>query len=269
MSATLEAITPVPVKRRAKKPPPPPIRAPYDPSSRLNCERGRYDEIRKIGNGEITPSAIIKQFEEILPETFAEFDCKRRGDALNLDLYGWCSSQEVAVIQIRHAFCLYKNGYTNVHKDYVLVGRNEETLELFRHPISAHAVRAAIKGDRENAAAAVNGAQRWMWSVTEAQRVQALTAGQRQGDVLLVRDVTPSADKIRKEMADNVIVGESHRIEAERIVTLISGRIIALNPRMTHVKNQHAHVYPDRDGWYSVRVAGSAPTWKWGARLGD
>jgi hypothetical protein len=267
MSETLEAILPAPKKRRSRKVAPPPVRAAYDPTVKLACQRGRFDEI--LNAGDLKPREIIASFTAILPETFVEFDKKNRGDALNLDLYGWCPSQEVAVIQIRHAYCRYKNGYMNVHKDYVLVGRNEETGELFRHPISAHAIRAAIKADRENAAAAVHGAQRWMWSVTEAQRVQALTAGQRQGDVLLVRDVTPSADKIDQEMPDNVIVGESHRIQADRIVRLVSGRIIALNPRMEHVKNQHAHVYPDTEGWYSVRVANTASTWEWGERIGD
>ena len=234
----------------------------------LTLRRGAYDQIESAICGK-SPQQIIADFKSVLPEVFVQFDKKSRGDALNLDLYGWDRAQEVAVIQIRHAFRRYRNGYLNVHKDYVLVGVNEGTGAQFRHPVSAHAVRAAIRKAPENPGSAVHGAQRWMWGVTERQLACSLAAGQRQGDILLVRERAPSEEDIAEEMPGELTIADSHVVRARRIVRVRGGRILAENPTLWHAKNQHAAVFADREGWYSVRAAESASTWRWGVRLGD
>jgi len=230
--------------------------------------RGSWGEIVGKIEGR-TPADIIATFAAALPKPFVNFDKYRRGDALNLDVYGYDADQNVAVVQIRHAFCPYRNGYLSVHKDYVLVGINEGTGQAFRHPISASAVRAAIRKDPGNPAAAVRGAQCWMWGVTNRQLQVSLAAGQRQGDILLVRERTPSAANIAAELAREVTIAESHLIRATRIIRTHKGRILADTPSLWHAKAQHAPVFADWEGWFSVRAADEAETWNWGVRLGD
>lgn len=216
-------------------------------------------------DGVVRPAVeIIRKFVDVLPETFVAFDRKMRGDSLNLDLYGYDIEQDVAVIQIRHFFRRYRNGYANIHKDYVLVGRNEITNELFRHPVSAHAVHAGIRRDDQDPVAAVRAAQRWMWGVSDKQ----LASGIRQGDILIV----PAKGKpARAEMieADTVLVGGTHEVHAAAFCRDRKGVVFAYGPTVRHTKSQHLTAYGDGDFWHSIRVAASAPTWEWGARLGD
>ncbi|WP_395517442.1 hypothetical protein [Pseudorhizobium flavum] len=230
------------------------------------AKRGYYNEITSIKNldGSTTSaSEILKLFEGVLPESFVEFDKKMRGDSLNLDVYGYDAEQGVAVIQIRHFFKRYAKGFANIHKDYVLVGRNEITNELFRHPVSAHAVHAGIRKDEDDPVSAVRSAQRWMWGVNDKQ----LAAGVRQGDVLMVPASKPAnADKIE---AESVVVGGSHEVRSNEFLKSSKGMIFAFAPRIKHTKDQHDMVFANEDRWYSIRVAEEASTWEWGVRLGD
>ncbi len=231
------------------------------------ASRGSYGEIGSIelaSGGRLRAGDIIGKFEASLPDTFIEFDKKMRGDSLNLDLYGYDPEQDVAVIQIRHFFRRYRNGYANIHKDYVLVGRNEETGEYFRHPVSAHAVHAAIRKDGTNPVAVIRAAQRWMWDVTEAQ----LAAGIRQGDILIVpaKGKPANAEAID---ADTVLVGGTHEVHASAFCRDKKGVVYAYGPTVRHTKAQHLTAYGDGDFWHSIRVGREAATWQWGARLGD
>lgn len=224
--------------------------------------RGRHDEIITV-NGQ-SAKIILREFGDALPEPFVSFDKAGRGDALNCDLYAYDEEQGVAVVQVRHAFRRYRNGYLNRHVDYVLVGRNEMTGQLFRHPVSAPKVRAAIRRDRLNPAAGVLAAQQWMWGVTPRQQANGI----RQGDVLLVAE-RGEPKNITAELGTTHVVGGSHEIRAQRIVQVGNSRIWAWSPSLWHTKDQHAPVYADHEGWHSVRVARSAATWEWGTRLGD
>jgi hypothetical protein len=233
----------------------------------VTATRGYYNEILSLklaGGPAVSAASIIEKFSGVLPETFVDFDKKMRGDSLNLDLYGYDPEQDVAIVQIRHFFKRYARGFSNVHKDYVLVGRNEITGELFRHPVSAHAVHAAIRKDDSDPVAPVRGAQRWMWGVTDKQ----LAAGIRQGDILIV----PSRGKPRNAVAiegDTVLVGGTHEVHAYEFCKDQKGVIYAMGPTVRHTKGQHLTAYGDNDGWHSIRVADEAATWEWGVRLGD
>lgn len=225
-------------------------------------KRGHFDQIVSIFMD--NPIKLMGRFSLCLPETFMEFDKAKRGDALNCDLYGFDPAQNVAVIQIRHSFRRYRNGYLNTHVDYVLVGFNEITNQPFRHPVSAQAVRTAIRRSPKDPAAPIRAAQRWMWQVTDRQLDQSI----RQGDVLLVPERgQPKA--VEAELGTTYLLGGSHEIRAERIVRLSRHRIWALSPAIWHAKDQHDPVFADHDGWHSVRLAREAPTWRWGERLGD
>lgn len=231
------------------------------------AKRGYYNEIIAITLADgtaVRPDDIIEKFKGALPERFIEFDKAMRGDCLNLDLYGYDPEQDVAIIQIRHFFRRYRKGFSNTHKDYVLVGRNEITNELFRHPVSAHAVHAAIRKDESDPVAPVRGAQKWMWSVNDKQ----LASGIRQGDILIV----PSRGKPRTAVAiegDTVLVGGTHEVHAYEFCKDKKGVIYAMGPTVRHTKGQHLTTYGDDDGWHSIRVAEEADTWEWGVRLGD
>ncbi|MFU0507376.1 hypothetical protein [Pseudaminobacter sp. NGMCC 1.201702] len=231
------------------------------------AKRGDYDEIKDIvfaNGGALSAAEIIRKFDDILPETFVAFDTKMRGDSLNIDLYGYDIEQDVAIVQIRHFFRRYRKGYANIHKDYVLVGRNGITNELFRHPVSSHAVHAGIRKDDKDPVAAVRAAQRWMWGVSDKQ----LASGIRQGDILIV----PAKGKpAQAEMieAETVLVGGTHEVHAAAFCRDRNGVVFAYGPTVRHTKGQHLTAYGDGDFWHSIRVAASATTWEWGARLGD
>lgn len=231
------------------------------------AKRGNYDEIKDIvfaDGSALSAAEIIRKFDDILPETFVAFDRAMRGDSLNLDLYGYDIEQDVAIVQIRHFFRRYRKGYANIHKDYVLVGRNEITNELFRHPVSSHAVHAGIRKDDKDPVAPVRAAQRWMWGVSDKQ----LASGQRQGDILIVpaKGRPAYAEMIE---ADTVLVGGTHEVHAAAFCRDRKGVVFAYGPTVRHTKGQHLTAYGDGDFWHSIRLAASAPTWEWGARLGD
>ncbi|MBX3531986.1 MAG: hypothetical protein KF849_15360 [Rhizobiaceae bacterium] len=231
------------------------------------ARRGAYGATQEIelASGErMAAERIVAGFEEILPARFAIFDTGMRGDSLNIDLYGYDPEQAVAIVQIRHFFRRYQNGYANVHKDYVLIGRNEETKALFRHPVSAHAIHAAIRKDGTDPVAPIRAAQRWMWGVTDAQ----LMAGIRQGDILIVPARGRPAKAERTE-AESVLVGGTHEVHAMAFCRDAKGIVYALGPTVRHTKGQHLAAYGDGDFWHSIRVGREADTWEWGKRLGD
>jgi hypothetical protein len=72
--------------------------------------RGRYGEVLSLADGTAVP-AILNRFQAALPASFAEFDRKGRGHAINTALYGYDPAQDVAVIQVRHARRRYRKSF--------------------------------------------------------------------------------------------------------------------------------------------------------------
>lgn len=230
-----------------------------------NPVRGGYDEI--LGYGEsrnswrervfaVTGRQIIEIFRPALEAEYVDFDRKKRGSALNHDLYAYDPSQGVAVIQARQAIGS-KWGMSS-RKTYFLVGMNEITHEYFRHPVGAHAVRAAVKKRGEDGAAVIADIQKWMWEVTDRQLKNSV----RQGDVLLVPEPEP---KKAERKGSRFVVGESHEISADEI--RLNGRVYALNPTLIHTKGQHRPAA--MRGWCSIRIAREADAWDFAERIGD
>lgn len=224
--------------------------------------RGRYGELTNTVSGQ-SVKEILGQFAPCLPAEFAQFDHRKRGDAVKWDLYGLDQVQNVGVIQIRHTWRRRATHFLSVHKTYVLAGFNEITEAPFRHPVSASAVRAAVRRGADPVGV-VRAAQCWMWGVTQAQ----LERSTRQGDVLLVPERNAPRGEIL-ECGTRATVGRTHEIRAVRIVQT-DERVYALNPRVIHLRDQHEPIgATDHDGWYSVRVAAEGRTWAFSARVGD
>lgn len=221
--------------------------------------RGSYDEITHwTGTTQYNYNKILSLFSPALETEYIDLDKKGRGSCLNHDLYAYDPAQGVAVIQARQYYKRAAKHFGATRKTYFLVGKNEITGAFFRHPVGAHAVRAAIRKDSDPAKV-VQAVQRWMWEVTEKQ----LSVSIRQGDILLVPEKEP---KTAKPMGMSVTVAKSHRVLADEIRQ--NGKVYALNPVMAHTKNQHAPV-ECLDGWYSIRHAREASAWDFAVRIGD
>jgi hypothetical protein len=225
--------------------------------------RGRYDEILSIHG--VDAAQIVRRFSAALPQTHCRFDGKGRGEALSIDLYGFDAAQDVAIVQIRQSYRQSPRHFLSVRKTYTLVGHTESGAP-FRHPVEAMVVRKAIAANPDDPAAVVAAAQCWIWRCTKRQLQDSLVASMRQGDVLLVRVGEP---RDGDDVGSGFTVGGSHEIRAERVVQTADGRVFALNPTLLHTKNQHAPVYADADGWYSVRAGREAPAWSFSPRFGD
>jgi hypothetical protein len=245
----------------------PPVATPPSAPSRLpplgEGMRGSFGQlIGSVGGRPV--AAILAALAAALPPRVVEFDRAGRGDAVNHDLYGWDAGQNVGIVQVRHTFRRYRNGYTNSRKTYVLAGFNE-TGTPFRHPVSASAVRGAVRVDGDPVAV-VRAAQRWMWKVTDKQ----LAAGIRQGDVLMVPERrSPPADAT--VLGGVATLADTHEVSSRQIVRWDGSPFIwAVNPRIRHLRAQHETIRPiEHDGWYSVRVADEEPAWDFSLRLGD
>lgn len=225
--------------------------------------RGRYGEVRSIGD--VDARHVIKRFSAALPQQYSRFDGKGRGEALSIDLYGFDAAQVAAIVQIRQASRERPTHFLSVRKSYALVGFTEIGAP-FRHPVEARVVRRAVSVDPDDPAAAVSAAQCWIWKCTKRQLRESLAAGMRQGDVLLVRAPAPKGGE---DVGSGFAVGGSHVILADRVVQATDGRVYALNPKLVHAKGQHAPVYADADGWFSVRAGREAPAWNFSPRFGD
>lgn len=222
------------------------------------AETGRWGEIMCFRR--IMASVIVDLFRGALDAEYVELDDKQRGSCLNHDLYAYDPKQGVAIIQARQFYRRAKNHYGATRKTYFLCGKNGITGEYFRHPIGAHAVRAACRKSTEKTRAdVVFACQRWMWEVTAKQLEKSV----RQGDILLVPEKPPTS---ARPVGMSLTVAKSHKILGDEI--RLNKKCYTLNPRIVHTKNQHAPVELF-DGWRSIRVARTATAWDFAERIGD
>jgi hypothetical protein len=230
----------------------------------FNVTRDRFGAITRFG-GVTAPAVhdIHRRFATALPERYVTFDHAQRGDAVNHDLYGYDAARDLAVFQVRHFFRRYRNGFANVHKAYFLVGYTE-TGSPFRHPVSAHTIRAAIRRGSD-AAEVVRVAERWIFGVTPNQYARSV----RQGDVLMfpARGRPPSD---AKPVGRRLLLLDSHELRAHEIAQDAKGEIWAYDPAIYHLKEQHVPLYaPDVDGWWIVRPGREGASYDFAERLGD
>lgn len=225
-------------------------------------KRDRYGAISSLGC--VTALLNIhRHFASALPEAYAAFDHVQRGDAVNHDLYGYDAGRDLAVFQVRHYFRQYRNGFANIRKTYFLVGFTE-TGAPFRHPVSAHTIRAAVRRG-ESPAEVVRAAERWIFGVTPAQYARSV----RQGDVLMFpARGRPASDAMT--VGRRLLLLDSHELRAHKIVRDAKGEIWAYDPAIYHIKGQHVPLYaPDVDGWWIVRPGREGTSYDFAERLGD
>lgn len=182
-------------------------------------------------------------------------DRKRRGVAINVELIDYTTTPSpLAVVQVRQ--CRFRPGWHNrVRKNYFLIGRNENSRPF------AHSVPCGVA--RSSGVSQVIKAQAWIWGVTPT----GLRSVLRQGDVALV----PARGKQRGTLLSahhtaHFRFHDSHLLSASEI--RIHGQTwYALNPRLTHNKNQHPTI--EAVGWYEVRVGKRAPVWAFSLNTAD
>ena len=174
------------------------------------------------------------------------FDRKMRGQALNVDLYGYgrdihCG-RDLVVIQVRQYEKTSANGWPNIRKNYYLCGYNEDG-SVFAHPVESAVIHSAIR----RGADVVQAVQTWMFGHDYARVI-------RQGDVGLipVRRI-PAGETVGQSLT----VADHHSIRAAAI-TRAGGRVYAVDPTLTHP----GHDTVTATGSYEVVVARRAETWK-------
>lgn len=232
-----------------------------------NLHRGAWDEILGWSGPDrstvVAAQSILIFFRPCLVDEYVDFDRKGRGDSLNHDLYAYCPSQGVAIVQARHAFRRFKNGYLNVHKTYFLVGYNELTGAPFRHPVSATAVRAAVRKHGSDQCSVIKAVQAWMFRVTLKQ----LEASTRQGDVLAT-PVRVRPDGLIPVQGIEARV-DSHIVWGLSVATDPTDSTVlwVQNPVLTHERDQHEPVM--LEGSYRVTLARESRAWNFATRLGD
>ena len=237
-----------------------PAKAKTDPSE---VERGRFDAIIRLGAKSPSVDDIHRRFAAALPERYVAFDRAQRGGAVNHALYGYDADRDLAVFQVRHYFRAYRNGFAKMHKAYFLVGHTE-TGAPFRHPVSAHTIRAAIRRGADPAEV-VRVAERWIFDVTPKQYARSV----RQGDILMF----PARGRPRRDakpIGRRLLLLDSHELRAHEIAQDEKEEIWAYDPAIYHLKEQHVPLYaPDVDGWWIVRPGREGTSYDFAERLGD
>jgi hypothetical protein len=230
----------------------------------FEVKRDRFGAIINF-SGATAPAVheIHRRFAAALPERYVAFDHVQRGDAVNHDVYGYDADRDLAVFQVRHFFRRYRNGFANTRKAYFLVGYTE-TGAPFRHPVSAHTIRAAIRRGADPAEV-VQVAEQWIFGVTPKQHARSV----RQGDILMFpARGRPASDA--KPVGRRLLLLDSHELHAHEILQDAKGEIWAYDPAIYHLKEQHVPLYaPDVDGWWIVRPGREGVTYDFAERLGD
>jgi hypothetical protein len=220
-------------------------------------KRGRFHEIIREN---LCPS-LLAQVAELVEEVArgsvdehgswdfrANLDSKRRGEALNWDMYGighdYHSGKLLAVIQVRQYRKQCANWWPSIRKNYFLLGRNEDDTP-FAHPVQAMVVRSAIRRKQD----VIKAVQDWLWE-TDYSRVV------RQGDIGMIPGRVPGAAVPHVEP---VCIENSHVLTADEIRW--DGRQFwALNPRLVHSPGTHPDV--SATGWLRIKVSKRAPAWQ-------
>lgn len=191
--------------------------------------------------------------------TGIESDKKQRGSAINCDLYGYQETQGLAVVQVREA--QFRPGrFTNVRKDYYLIGRTESG-GFFAHPCESPNRSAKAKASPE---AAVRFVLAKIWGCRE----QDLGDIERQGDIAFVpvRSIPKTAVQILN--GESVTIRETHRLTGDVWRDIDGTLYTRRGARLVHTKGQHAPVKA-KAGVYRVQAGARASTWGFTAPRGD
>ena len=190
--------------------------------------------------------------------TGIQSDKKQRGQAVNVDLYGHDESKNLVVIQVRQAI-FHPRRYTEVRKNYLLLGRNEETGVVFAHPVDSP---ARSKKALESSEACVTFVLAKVWDC----RTEDLDEIHRQGDIAFVpvRKLPPGALRVEGP----VLLRGTHKLTGDEIYAAGASYCVKKRGHLAHTKRQHAPVTV-RNGLFRVQVGHRAPLWNFAERRGD
>lgn len=226
-----------------------------DTTSTANISRNRWNAIT-------TWPEFARQLEREAEKAGAyttgiESDKKNRGQAINTDLFGYDEAQGLIVIQVRQAI-FHPRRYTEVRKNYLLVGRNEETGEVFAHPVDSPA-------RSKNALATPEATVAYVLAKIWDCRQQDLPDIIRQGDVAFVP--VPSLPQGAVPVDGPVVLRNTHRLTGE-IYLLGAQYYTTRRATLKHTKGQHATIKA-KGGFYRVQTGNRANLWDFSERRGD
>jgi hypothetical protein len=180
------------------------------------------------------------------------FDKRGRGEALNWDLYGigrdYHSGQHLIVIQVRQA--TVGKRWTNVRKNYFLIGYNEDDT-AFAHAVSANVVRSAINRGTD----VIRACQDWMFGCDYATVL-------RQGDLALIPIRSPRAEAVGQR---DITLENTHYLITEGM--RFNGDLYVFNPVCLHLNGTHPVI--EAQGWYKVAIGQRAATWAFASPTAD
>lgn len=183
---------------------------------------------------------VLHELDGTAWTTGIESDKKKRGSAINIQVTSedvW-QGQTLALVQVREAV-FHPNRFTSVHKQYFLVGRNENATAF------AHPVKATIRNSVRQILARV-----WDCDVRDLDDIQ------RNGDVAFVPVRTPPAVLLPPvdPSTNSIIVAHSHKLVGN-IFTDERGRVyVRKTGKLVHTKGQHPTAKV-KEGLWRVAVA--------------
>lgn len=191
--------------------------------------------------------------------TGIESDKKKRGSAINCDLYGYDAEQGLAVVQVREA--QFRPGrFTRVRKDYYLIGRTESGA-TFAHPIDSPARSSRALATPETCVSYVLAR---IWNCREVD----LGDIERQGDVAFVPVPRIPKTAVQVQNGEAVMIRDTHRLTGDVWRDTDGTLYTRRGARLIHTKRQHAPVKA-KAGVYRVQPGIRAETWGFTAPHGD
>lgn len=215
--------------------------------------RGRYHELNDY------PAWVSEMINEA--EKAGSFqrgivsDKKQRGTSINVDVFGYDEESHLAVVQVRR--CIFRpRRYNTVHKNYFLIGRNENG-NVFTHPVESPCRSPKALTSAKSTVDFVLS-KIWQCEVEDLPKII------RQGDVAFVPDVLPKdCERVTEPF---VVLRNSHRLTGE--IFKRHNTFYIKKGVMKHTKGQHADIRA-RDMVYRVQEGVRANVYDFTLAVGD
>ena len=184
-------------------------------------------------------------------------DKKQRGTAINCDVYGYCATRQLAVVQVRQAIFNPKR-FTRVRKDYYLIGHNEDG-SFFAHAIESPARSSKAMTTPEGC---VDYVLAKIWDC----RVQDLDDILRQGDIAFVP--VSKLPETAQPVEAPVVIRDTHVLNGDIWRDRTGTHYTRRGAVLKHAKNQHKAIRA-KGGYYRVQEGYRAEVWGFSAPTAD
>lgn len=183
-------------------------------------------------------------------------DRRRRGIAVNVDVYSYDEEQRLAVVQVRQCV-FHPDRYNRVRKNYYLIGWNENR-NPFAHPIDSP---ARSRKAMETIDGGVRRALCTIWECDDDDLKWIV----RNGDVAFVPDHLPVD---AAPVDETPVIREHHVLKAK--ILFKSGRtyFVKGNATISHTKRQHPTAKV-KHGVHRVAVGRHFAEWNFSAATID